>query len=174
MGAKAKMAGRLIKGAFGLGVDAAKPVAKVAGKAIGVGMDGVGLGVEVAGAGIRGASKAIGLGEKPVGKLADAAGSALSPEKLVKYDKDGWVSGLSGRGKLIVGGLIGVNMATTGYGEYEKEHLGKIDGQIHTATPDYSQYVKMKTPKTTYSPAPAAADGSLVFALDRTKNGGFL
>ena len=91
MGAKAKMAGRLIKGAFGLGVDAAKPVAKVAGKAIGAGMDGVGLGVEVAGAGIRGASKAIGLGEK-----------------------------------------------------------------------------------TTYSPAPAAAAGSLVIALDTTKNGGFL
>lgn len=156
MGAKTKMAGRLLKGALGLG------------------MDGVGLGVEAVEAGIKGTSKAISLGEKPAGKLADAAVSALSPEKLVKYDKDGWVSGLSGRGKLVVGGLIGVNMATTGYGEYEKEHLGNIDGRIHTATPDYSQYVKMKTPKTTYQSAPAAADGSLVFALDRTKNGGFL
>lgn len=156
MGSKSKVAGRLVKGLFN-GT-----------------MTGIGLGVEAGEVALKGTSKAISLGEKPVGKVVDTAVSALSPEKLVEYDKDGWPTKFSGRGKLIVGGLIGVNMAASGYDEYENKHLGKMDGRIHTATPDYSQYVKMKTPKTTYQSAPAAADGSLVFALNNARNGGFL
>lgn len=88
-----------------------------------------------------------------------------SKDGLPKLSGTGWAIGSLG----IVGGL-GVGAARGS----EYAGVGRTDGKIYSPTPDYSPYLQMKTPSSSYSGAPAGADGSLVFALDRTKNGGFL
>lgn len=141
-------------------------------------LTGIGLGADIGVKGtIAGLTASNKILEKTVGKagngLANFAWNHLSPGKLVKYDEEHGYR-LNKKGKLAIGGLILGSGALSGVDEREKVHMGAIDPRIRTATPDYSAYAKMKTPKTTYSPAPAGADGSLVFALDQAKNGGFL
>lgn len=125
-----------------------------------------------------GAVKGAELYHKSVGKVAsDAAGKAIdfasehfSPGKLIRYDENGLPSGFNKKGKAVMGGMI---LGASGYSmanESETKHMGTFDSRIHSLTPDYSPYNQMKAP----TAAPAGADGSLVFALDRTKNGGFL
>lgn len=104
------------------------------------------------------------------GKVIDFLGDHFSPSKLIKYDKDGLPSGFNKKGYAVMGGMI---LGASGYSmanEDETKHMGTFDSRIHSLTPDYSPYNQMKAP----AAAPAGADGSLVFALDRTKNGGFL
>lgn len=108
--------------------------------------------------------------EKISGGVIDFLGNHFSPSHLVRYDKDGIPTAFNKKGKLVMGGMI---LGASGYGmanEYEDKHMGTFDSRIHSMTPDYSPYMQMKSP----TAAPAGADGSLVFALDRTKNGGFL
>ena len=140
-------------------------------------LTGVGAGVTVGGKvvkhGLSASDKIIGRIGAPGHWLGKKLASHPEALNLVKYDeKDGYK--LNKKGKLAIGGLILGGAAMDGANEQQKLDMGTIDGKIYTATPDYSAYAKAKAPKTTYSPAPAGADGSLVFALDRTKNGGFL
>ena len=97
-----------------------------------------------------------------------------NPGSLLRYDKDGLPAGFNRKGKAVLAGILGAGSAYSAISQYETSHLGTMDNSLHTATPDYSSYAKAKAQKTNYTPAPAGADGSLVFALDRTKNGGFL
>lgn len=121
----------------------------------------------------KGADKAVSTVFQPIGnKIADVGASTLNPSKLVKYDKDGLPSGLSGRGRLMVGGIALAGIGYNGIQERIANDMGSSDGKIYSATPDYSVYNQKKQPSPTAPPA--GADGSLVFALDKTKNGGFL
>jgi hypothetical protein len=86
-----------------------------------------------------------------------------SPSKWVDEDAN-----LTLRGKLVFGGAIGAASAYAGFNQYNQDRLGRISGLV-TATPDYSMYTKKGG-----TDLSAGADGSLVFALDRTKNGGYL
>lgn len=107
-------------------------------------------------------------------KIKNAGSGLLNPANYVKYDEEGLPTGFNKKGKLLGYGLVGIGAINSGWDEYDKQHMGRFDSTIHSPTPDYSQYVSMKAPSVSPAPAPAGADGSLVFALDRTKNGGFL
>ena len=94
--------------------------------------------------------------------------------KLLSYDEYGLPKGFSGYGKIVAGAAV---LGTTGMAaarERERNDMGTGDGRITSLTPDYSPYLKMKSNSGSYQSAPAGADGSLVFALDRVKNGGYL
>jgi hypothetical protein len=98
-----------------------------------------------------------------------AEGVITSPAKILKYDEDGIPNGISKIGYGVITASTLVSSAAGIYNENERKHIGPTDGRIVTATPDYSVYRKGATMS-----APGGADGSLVFALDKTKNGGFL
>ena len=152
--ASAKLAGRQLRNLTKKGAGFVAPRAWEGVK------DVTGAGLTVVGAGV------------DVGTKATV--NHFHPENLIRYDEDGMPKALNKKGIALIGGLIAADGAYTAANTDEKAHMGTIDSHIYTATPDYQQYVKMKTPKTTYSPAPAGADGSLVFALNNAKNGGFL
>lgn len=108
-------------------------------------------------------------------KLMDKAANIVGKHSnVVKYDEDGWATGLNKKGKAIGWGMVGAGALVSTINSYEDNHLGTFDSRIRSLTPDYSEYTKMKTPSASPMAAPAGADGSLVFALDRAKNGGFL
>ena len=103
-------------------------------------------------------------------KLTKAAEKVLtSPSRIIKYDEDGIPKGLNGLGYSVIGLSTAASVVTSAYNENERKHIGTIDSRIVSPTPDYSVYRKGATMS-----APGGADGSLVFALDKTKNGGFL
>lgn len=93
--------------------------------------------------------------------------------RLIKYDEYGLPAGFSPLGKLAVGGTVLGASAISAARQRELNDMGSSDGRITNPTPDFSPYMNMKT-TSSYRSAPAGADGSLVFALDRIKNGGFL
>lgn len=97
---------------------------------------------------------------------------APNPASYVKLDKDGIPTSLSGKGKLMVGGIALAGIGYNGIQERITNDMGQIEGKMYSPTPDYSSYKQTQRPSPTTPPA--GADGSLVFALDRTKNGGFL
>lgn len=107
--------------------------------------------------------------DKTVGRAASAIGKKLDPATMVKYDKDGLPSGFNVKGKTAVAAIAGVGVGYHAIAEEEHQRLGSTDGKIYGPTPDYSVYKNGQTLS-----APGGADGSLVFALDKTKNGGFL
>lgn len=113
---------------------------------------------------------------RAVGKARNGIGNYILdlPEHLIKYDEAGLPKAFNKKGKMIGWGLVGAGMVNAAWNEDETKHMGTFDSTIHSPTPDYSEYVKMKAPSASPMPTPAGADGSLVFALDRTKNGGFL
>ena len=179
--ASAKLAGRQLwnltkKGTGFVAPRAWEGVKDVTGAGLTVVGAGVDVGTKAAVKGLKAADTAIEKG--PTGwagrKLANGIANHFHPENLIRYDEDGMPKALNKKGIALIGGLIAADGAYTAANTDEKAHMGTIDSHIYTATPDYQQYVKMKTPKTTYSPAPAGADGSLVFALNNAKNGGFL
>lgn len=143
---------------------------------------GVVSGTEAAGRGayvgldaVHHASAAIGdnkVTRPAIEKITDSVMGFLSPDKLLKEGGEYEMPRFSKRAVGIMG-VAGLTASTMNASdEYQKNRIGRIDPNIKTATPDYSQYTK--APSTNYSSAPAGADGSLVFALNNTKNGGFL
>lgn len=100
----------------------------------------------------------------------------LTPDlsKLASYDEDGYVSGLSWRGKALLGGITAVGAAGNAFDQRNINNMGTLDRKMVSPTPDFSSYNQKNNSSSSYQGAPAGADGSLVFALDRTKNGGFL
>ena len=150
-----------------------------------VGLASAGLGVTTAAA--KGAVKGTGKAAWKVGKVVaphlveagtEAAYGAAElvgkHSNVVKYDEDGWATGLNKKGKAIGWGMVGAGALVSTINSYEDNHLGTFDSRIRSLTPDYSEYTKMKAPSASPMAAPAGADGSLVFALDRAKKGGFL
>lgn len=106
-------------------------------------------------------------------KITDSVMGFLSPEKLLKEGGEYEMPHFSKRAVGLIG-TAGVAASAMGASdEYEKNRIGTIDPSIKSPTPDFSAYTKMRA-NSNYSPAPAGADGSLVFALNNTKNGGFL
>ena len=102
--------------------------------------------------------------------MTKAADKVLqAPGKIIRYDESGFPIGLNKKGKAVLIGATAVGSAASAYNENERKHLGTIDSKIVSPTPDYSVYRNGSTLS-----APGGADGSLVFALDKTKNGGFL
>lgn len=112
--------------------------------------------------------------QKALDKTGNGLVKALNPANLVRFDEEGLPKGFNKKGKFLGWGLVGASTINSMMNEDEKQHMGSFDSTIHSPTPDYSQYVSMKAPSSSPMSAPAGADGSLVFALDRTKNGGFL
>ncbi len=103
-------------------------------------------------------------------KLTEVAGKVLtSPSKIIKYDENGMPKGLNKKGYGVALASTAVSSLAAAYNENERKHIGPTDGRIVSPTPDYSVYRNGATMS-----APGGADGSLVFALDKTKNGGFL
>lgn len=100
----------------------------------------------------------------------------LTPDlsKLASYDDEGYVSGLSWRGKALLGGITAVGAAGNAFDQRNINNMGTLDRKMVSSTPDFSSYNQKNNSSSSYQSAPAGADGSLVFALDRTKNGGFL
>lgn len=100
----------------------------------------------------------------------------LTPDlsKLASYDDNGYVSGLSWRGKALLGGITAVGAAGNAFDQRNINNMGTLDRKMVSPTPDFSSYNQKNNSSSSYQSAPAGADGSLVFALDRTKNGGFL
>ena len=92
---------------------------------------------------------------------------------LLEYDKDGFPVAMSKKGKYAVLGLSGALAANNAYDENTRQQMGSTDGQIYSNTPNYQAYTKMKPQRNPFD-TPGGADGSLVFALDKTKHGGFL
>lgn len=94
---------------------------------------------------------------------------APSPSKWVQVDKEGIPTGnLTWRGRGVFGVAIAAGSANQAFNQYTQDRLGSNMGVV-TATPDYSDYTKRGS-----TDLSAGADGSLVFALDRNKNGGYL
>lgn len=102
--------------------------------------------------------------------------NTLTPDlsKLASYDNDGYVSGLSLRGKALLGGIAAVGAAGNAFDQRNINNMGTLDRRMMSPTPDFSSYNQKNNSSSSYQGAPAGADGSLVFALDKTKNGGFL
>ena len=95
--------------------------------------------------------------------------------KILKYDESGMPVAFSARGKAIVAGLAVPSALYSAVSQRMQNDMGTTDGKIYTNTPDYSSYTKQtRKGYRDYVNSIADADGSLVFALDRTKNGGFL
>ena len=96
-------------------------------------------------------------------------------DSLVKFEDDKLPS-LTWKGRGLMFGIgtlgVGYNMADERY----HNDMGTTDGKIYTNTPDYQYLVNQKKKSGGDYPvnSVAGADGSLVFALDRMKNGGFL
>lgn len=90
---------------------------------------------------------------------------------MIKTDANGLPSSLSLRGKAIFGSAAAMNVIVNNYEAAQRDNLGSVDGKIYTNTPDYNVYNQRRSSPLS---APGGADGSLVFALDKTKNGGYL
>lgn len=104
-------------------------------------------------------------------KAKDEAWDAItpSPSKWIETGKDGLPTGkLSWRGVGVMSAVIGAGSANAAFNQYQQDRLGRNMGVV-TATPSYQGYVKKSG-----TDMSAGADGSLVFALDRNKNGGYL
>ncbi len=99
-------------------------------------------------------------------KGLDKVSDAVLPHGWIKYDSEGLPSGFTGVGKTVLWGATGVASAAAAFDQRNQNNLGTMAGMV-TATPTYDSYLKG-------GGAPGGADGSLVFALDRTKNGGYL
>lgn len=128
--------------------------------------------------------------DKAVHKGANAAKKArtaisnevhFNPEELkksgfnvFKFDEDGIPVGFNGKAKTAIT-LAAIGSAlSSGVDQRNINDMGTYDGRIKQPTPDYSEYVHMNPPSSSYQSAPAGADGSLVFALNNCRNGGFL
>lgn len=95
--------------------------------------------------------------------------------KMMKYNKEGMPVDISKFGKLTLAGLTVAATANNAMNEETNLRIGPTDGKIYTNTPGYQNYLQMK-PQRNINPleAPGGADGSLVFALHNTRNGGYL
>lgn len=102
-------------------------------------------------------------------KLDKIGSKAMDHANIISYTEDGIPKGFNKKGLTLIAGSTALASAVNMANEDERVHLGTTDGKIRTATPDYSVYRQGSTLS-----APGGADGSLVFALDKTKNGGFL
>lgn len=114
-------------------------------------------------------------------KAASLSGEPLDIESVknsgynvLKYDEEGVSVGLNKKGKGLLALSTVLAGVSSGIDQRYINDIGSYNGRITQPTPDYSEYVHMKTPSASYRSAPAGADGSLVFALDRCKNGGYL
>lgn len=65
-----------------------------------------------------------------------------------------------------------MNVVANNYEAAQRDNFGSVDGKIYTNTPDYNVYSQRRSSH--LSTPGNGADGSFVFALDRTKNGGYL
>ena len=91
-------------------------------------------------------------------------------QSLVKYDAEGIPNGLSGRGTFLLFGASAAATLSRAADEDTRLSMGTTDGIIRGPAPGIKRYLE----KPGRAQAPAGADGSLVFALHNSRNGGYL
>ena len=117
---------------------------------------------------IRGAKKLNELGVRTIGN----AGAGLAERfvgGITKPVEEGnnWIRKLTPLGRAAVVGGIGVGFMNGAVDARQQNDLGTSTGRIETATPSTAEYLQRGV-------GTAGADGSLVFALDKNKRGGYL